>query len=1118
MANIPFSPTALESYRDAPVTTLLNRFVLKRDEPVVRYGTSMVGTELHQYAEDSFKYLQSKKSTFPDNPSNSFIKQTLFEAQERAKSALSLHTSRHMKKGIDSIVERHGSEYIKNKSMTMFSEQTLTHSVSSGITGETGKLTGIPDVVFYDAAKKKATIVDLKNVFDRGVMATFDNADKKLQAKSYPYLVAQELIKNGVQVDSIEFQFAMNPAYGPVGYKSFEYATDKIMADVKTDLAMETAKAENLNLMMTNRLGQGESAISAFRGAFAEIINKRGCMPGKACPYCPMQYSCHLRFAERIGDKLQAFNEDPTITTTKRDQIRQSLKGKGEIYDDFLAFEAAEKMDKDNVDFFMNRHDNQMSEAITGHYEKQVERFQDLGMHPYQAADFAKNDIAVLNQSAKVERRFKRGLFEDSYLDDSILSEGKLPVSVLDHDRRTTHAWMNENLLRAVKSVSYDTVDKVMKNLDINRPAMTERVINKLFSNKKFVNDFNENLQWSAAKQMREKGLNPTYQNARDVLGNLDKILDVNTVTHLTENLHKATIDEVWRTDAESLRRKLPADVEFTRSNYDAVFNAAKSKGILDAKPEELRTKIADMDTAWGKNERFSLSAPKGMLSTMVKAFVLTNIAANETILNIVQNKVMKAINYMASEEQGVPDTGDHNSTYGTMRRLILSDFGSSTRLYNGVGGIYSAIAAKGSTALKAAKEKAADFFMKRESSLVNPEWMATGGDNYIYGGVAAAAGIALYALAPRSPSYSEQKKYGQAKKKELKKKREVSRSKDSHYPQQQSDLREKLKIHGQFGSPFIDKVGLVLQKIDLSEVGEYLGKLADGTMALTSKLFSHSEERVATIKLLGKRMEKLAEGVMDNPVDTLKKAGREIGSKAANLDQYITEKKVGVVAKERVSEMAKAGYDKVMSIDARKAMEKAGEKVGPDTLLNASVSHITKKNAMPVIVKQASKTQRHLASINRQESNNSHEYPISSTGGPREMQYYEATLRGNTSASNEPVITRSMRGENLIDTSTINRIMTNKFVNGGFPERAVIGRTSPNMVPPDPGSTDFTSRKRKPITMESGVGNTTSDKMSMIADADATGKRAMAYKNKGPKYGGDRPWDESVRYLMGGY
>jgi len=1141
----PFSYSSMTSYRDAPVTTLFNKYIFKKAERNYKVDSAAdTGTKLHKYSEKVFQHLAEVKEQLnksQETPSDDFINSSILEARTRASVALDSKVAMHMKSGMDSITHNYAYNYLKSPGMEMFMEKEFNAIAKDPNTGKSYNIMAKPDLVFYDRESQKLMIPDLKNILNLDNIDKHKNPAESLQLKTYKFTALQQLLKEGYPIDSVEAQFLLNPKYGPLtqGVPDFKQITEQIKADLETDVAVEAARTSNYNSMMGDKLGEDKTALTAVKETFSEILKSKSCSPGPKCKECPMLHSCHIAFTSKIEYKMQKEDDRPKLdgnidvkpkegSDLHKSEFMNKYRGRPDYdeisqgYDSYIQAKNADKVDTGTHDEAMTNKRNQFKAS-------QREFYENLGLSPDFINKKISDDIGALTDSMKVERKMQRGNWENSILPPNEIPE-RLAVSALDTIKGVPHTWLSDNVHKTVKAISYDRVDTIIKNLDINRPQMTQDIIDKLFKDKRFVDVFSGKLSASAVREMKAKGVKFSGQNKIDIMRNSSKMIDNGVANHLMEGLDRATLSEVRKTHSDALARKIPAKILSEESNMDAVFNAAKESKLINSDPVAFRKKITEMETSFAKTERFKLSVPKNTISSIGKALILAQLAGNDTILNMVNNKVAKVAEFMHTQEREI-DTGQHNSTYSTARRLILSDFGSKLRLGSMISGAYSWVASKGGSSLRKVKEASADYALKSETAKISGAHLANEYDSFIYGGVAAAAGLALYSIVPRSPNRDETKYREQAKKKSLKKSKMPQKSSDSYNQNPQSDLREKTKIPGQFGSPFLGKVGLILEEIGAAG---YIDKLVDGTLALTKQLYTHSTEVVAKIKLLGKRGEVLSESVVgDNVPHILDKAGKDLGTSLSMMETDVGIKKIGVYSKARINESWNGVMNKLQSWTGF-ALSPSNATTVASAAINRSSTKVKPKKAsdqMPVVFDENGQIFNTTPIVTITETKGKTTKISGSTGDPiREQQYNSSFQIGVKQGEGGYIPDGKLRGSNKINSNSIDIYRNASYNKSKSPIYNIAPVTSPVIVDINnrlPGKSIVKINNEIPgknlIKTNNGIdievgenGNMQSNGDTMyVIEANKACVNSLSYKNTGTRYPGDE-YKQYAKFMRG--
>jgi len=1084
------SPSSLTKWSETPIQAAIDTYVQMPSDKTGKRNPSTLGSELHAYANESLKFLQEIKGSLPHRgtPSDSFIKATLTEASARASFALKSHTAQHMRKGVDSLVANIGSDYIRNKDQYLFSELAMTE-VLTDTSGKSYNLNGIIDTGVYDAKKKAARVIDLKNKIDGASRETFDKASVELQGKANTFLTVKMLIEKGFPVDSAEFQVFLNPAWGPAGFINFDKISDKMIADIGSELAVVAANAQSHKNAIENKMAEGKSNVTAVKEVFANIVSSKQCSPGPGCRYCQMKFSCNMKFYKDLGDKL----ENTKNNNYKKGGVPDDVVQNPELLVSYESFIKAQARDeeissgKKNDNLAISKNNAAYVKELREYRRQRMTIYSNLGMSDEMINTRVGIDMKAMRGSMAVARRFKRGEFEDSILNDALNANKRLPVSELDKINGISHTWGNTNLVNMVKDISYETVGNAMKGMGVDRPGMAESVVDKLFKSEKFVERFTSNLVDNARDDMYKNNLRPTIGNANRTMAKTSKILTNSTVTHLVDNLHTMTLKEIWKLDSEAIGKHIPEGKKFQRSDQDAIFNHIKSKGILKTTPEAFSERIAEMETSFGKTEKFKLSPPRNTISTIGKALILTQLAGNDTIINMINNKANKVIEFMQTQDAPI-DTGEHNSTYGTMRRVLLSDFGSKVRLGDMVSGIYSKIAARGGAALKAAKDSAADYWRVSESSKIDPSHLAGPPHGLIVGGVAAGVALTLYSIVPRSPSREERLTREQMKKRSLKRRQEPQKSRDSYYQNPQSEMRSKYKIHGQFGSPWMATEALNLLKSVTGE--EFVSMVASKSLALWNRLASANTVKVAKEVIADTKVgENLDRG---RAVDRLKRAGKAIGDTWESSVQFIREKKDVVINKFKSGEMKESAMNlqqKLLSKDNLEGGVISPSSIGTSALnissrSNSKSSGKNAQNNQPIIVKPAPKDNTNFTSGSA--TSNHYSTEVGTGLGNTWVGYKnipEASAKGGKVYAKDNVVGGTLTNTDFNSNSTIltDQISEKVLGQSSFNNAAYVPQSASSYMPPAENRITSLGNNTSSSAGYNGVAKSYNDKMAGI-------------------------------------
>lgn len=872
MYNKPYSPSELQRFRDAPVQELYKRFISRRTHSILNINAATVGTELHDAASEAFAYLKQQKfSIGQSNPSQNQINEIIRHAETRAEEGLRLHTSRAMLPGLKNVIQKYGKEYLENPNLDLETEKELTGRVSGRY-----DIYGRPDLLLVDRAKRRAEIVDLKNILDQKRMDLFDKAPNTIQGKTYALLAKQIYETQGIKFDNIIFTHAVNGPAGDPNYRSTTYTQQQLTDEVAKEIESHIENAEKYKQIAYYNMSRAKSPLDGFRDVYRDILKTKGCTPGN-CKYCPIRYTCELRFTHDINSKIKDLRGitgeiDSTKVNRIVDQIDETANN-ASLHD---------MLNRDRDKTFQEKLYDEESAITRSKYEKARRETLSKVNSGVNIDTTISDELAILRHSQETRKKFLRGRFQDNMEKDLFAVKERLPFSAIQKMHPDlAHPWISTELVRDIDHFSRDIVTDVADKFGFNTPKLINQVVEEAFKDKDFVenlytdivNNTSERLHTLNVKEASKKDIRAAAKDGMN-------ILKKDTLVSITDKMNKQTIDTIMKYDAEAVRSKLPAGYDFENSNLDALYESAVEHDIASRDPEKYRKHISKKNTAFAIKERFQLSSPRYMMSSMTKALFLTHIAAYNTIFNMVKNKTEKAEDFLTREKESV-DSGEHLSAYTTARRLLHSDFGSSTRLFTPVSRIFSRLASRGSEVIQNARKTNAWNNIVESSKGYN---MAAAyhrnPKTFYYGGAAAAATFITLGVLPHTPTEIENRLISEQNKLKFKQEKETNSTDNSAFQEPQSDLRSQYKIHSAFGSPaaLAKYSNEILKRIDLTEVSGYLKELTDHPLMRSISYYGRNIIETIRRGLSLDKAVKTGEDILEDVPGKIKRVGRHTG------------------------------------------------------------------------------------------------------------------------------------------------------------------------------------------------------------------------------------------------
>lgn len=849
-----YSPSYLERLTENPIKTLYDSHY--RGYSGISDGESVFaksGTEVHEYVEKAFKYLNEKKpevlSHIQNNGLNvnTIVANFLDESIVYANSSLKLKTSEMFKKGADRIIRRFGSEFLKSPDMQLMTEQELYSSIN--VDGKRIYIGGRPDLVFYDVKKKAAQIVDLKNISDSVKVNIYEKAGEKLQAKMYPYLLQQYFAKNhNLQFDNINFTFAMNAPTGSVVFSSIDYK--KEMAELETELSITLARAESYKNVLRDAQKQFKSTSNVFLTTIDNLSAITQCKPGVACNSCMIRFACKYKLLDDVTNKYNYLIKGETENITELSPEEQNIKR--------MLSEAIE-IDKRHINEISKQN---LDKKFSDNLNKILEQERDQAYNLYKDRPYADGVYSLVDSisaskrlyesSKRVRDKLRERLDKEALKEKGFESKKRVPFSFLSHMNLLSSSDRLGHTAALLRSYAVEYVNRNLTNALVDNKNLATEIVDYTFAQQDFAEGFHKLVVDRVANQFKIANIEPDAHYFEYILRDIRNVINSETLRYTFNGLNEnfvTFLKTYEKNKYDKLLNHLSPEID------EKVLRDFLDGHVMDSAVEEFTQKATERALF---SSEFIDDRPlvykreiRSNVSSVFKALALTVVASNQTIANIITNTIDKAKQFLFFNDKGI-DTGEHYSQSAMYRRLISSDFGSEKRKFNPVSSRFSYVASRGSVGLNKAKEYASAINREINSNsfIRNIEILQSPLGKISL--MTMLLSIGINAMVPRTPSPKEDMQLRNQRLKQRKERLEDSEvnlntSGDSSMYTPSSKLRAAFKLHTQFGSPFnaAGDIYRILEKIPLSGVMDYIKGLLLNPIERMSSYWQNSKSVV---------------------------------------------------------------------------------------------------------------------------------------------------------------------------------------------------------------------------------------------------------------------------------
>jgi hypothetical protein len=920
-----YTPTFIERYQ-YPANAVYQKFVKGFAPTRVSASAADVGKEVHAAISDAFKYLESKKTSSASSPSDKEIYRWLSEARAQSANSLRLNQSQRHHGFVDNIVNSYGREYLKNQNLELLSEATLSGFDPSG----KFSIEGRPDLAFIDIQKKSAQLIDFKNVFDARTLEFYSKAPVTWQTKANSYLLMQWVSKNrGVDLEEIQAVFNLNAPFATATNPSTTVGAGDIRKygqELTDEISRIQAINENAYKIIRT---SGKSSAEALKSHLGYLINESGTNP--------MDYTFDLnpfdagRFISETLQKANAGVEDPSNPFNQFKQERRK---------DF----ARDIDSKWQEHLWEEKRDARLRSSL--HASLESRQFDPFGRGDQSSKlDHAETLNKILRESSESVKLLKYGRFESSLTRGEIAAHAKLPYSLLDVGWR--NAWASESTIRSMDYISRSIVRDIAQASGQSVPIVEKEVLDRVFKNRQFVGRLNSFVQDRIIQDLEKSNLIPNEENIRKALSGYRKTLDRSMASMVQDKVYEETIRTISNLDRAAIGKHIPEKEKFTSFIDEAL---GKGSGPREKTPGAIRAAIAKGEGAFSTIFRSKLGDPRFPLSTLAMAGILSYIAGTHTMRSMLIRKMEKSSEELSREDE--VRGGEHLAAYSTVRRLLGSDFGSKWRILNPVSRLWSKMAAAGSR--KLGDIHATNLYHSAEKSVRSAYHQLNRAihlNDYdlslaTIAGVSAATSFTALGVLPHLGAGATRHYDSDYRKERLNRPIRINQTRDSQMQEPQSALRSGYKLHTAFGSPLsLGRVAAaVLERIPLSKIPEYLGRIADGAGAFYTRYLSHGETGIIkslTAPDAGDRMADLAGGIRER----IKTAAGSATVKIREAEQSVVQS----YERSKIRSRVEGAFNQTTKIQATRTLEDtvAGAVVSPP-----NIPQHRRPSQMPVIEK----------------------------------------------------------------------------------------------------------------------------------------------------------------------
>lgn len=680
----PLSPSTLKEMQKSPINFILKRldYTTSGTGPVVPVGYS-----IHSVMEEAFgsiKKFQEEAKKTGKMPGEKVIRSFLGDIAAKARynltvAGLSDSSTVSEAKFASEMIKHYGEMVLKDPSIAMFVESPLvSDELSSMFTTRS-----VADLILLknyrtEGGKKLAdsvTIVDWKSFAD----LPFTNFAK---LNSDPQKAMNRVLASKVfNTEDVSFVYAVNrstleraAAKDPV-VKSLmnNYITQAVMNRTLHDsllipfeteldseaglLSMQIQRAESLQQMLKNQaMARGEmGVVNLVRDLInpnSPIGSEVGC--GKQCNICLIREICpYSSFIENakldpvIGEK-DLPKTPKKVSVLAEPEYKRMLKG----YERGFGVGSSQ---------FLKRTDDvtsigkELHEAYLNSYQANM---------AYGRKEFIKSKLAG---SAEV-------------------ATGKLPFLLTNQN--VDFGYFSRASKYMLEHHTRGYINLISQTLGLGKneaTLVTEEVIDTALRDKKIVGELVHDMFANTAKSTLEEH---TYLHKLPFEQQLELVSDTarsftrESILAYYKNLNQTVIDVIERTvGKDPIVRKFGPDAMkiFEERSLDIIMTPESSSKILAHADEALRgiktsavrAEIVPRAIMAGAKFPLSMAAASGIL-----IWALNHISQTQQW----RQSAAKALGTMDLQEKKSIEASNHYSTYQSVRRLLLTDFGSPTR------------------------------------------------------------------------------------------------------------------------------------------------------------------------------------------------------------------------------------------------------------------------------------------------------------------------------------------------------------------------------------------------------------------------------------------------------